>query len=433
MGAGKGKSRRVRSRVEGTREVVNGDVVMPSEDGTVLPAFVGATEPKQAILEQGDAEGLFMADKDEEGRTKPALFEGTFEDYAQTSQDLGLPIPQEDPHYYKSREVKEATLIMHSAMANGGRCFTIYGPPGTGKNTFIKQSFAQRVKMPLFEIDVGSSDELEAAIGYDGLEVQRSDDGTQIASETVEKRGKLTLAAQRGAVIVLNEITELPRGQLTMIHNMIGSGIGDNERFIVIKSPSAKEKEMMIPVHPDTVFFFTYNPERSDRRPHQALLSRSVNIHMGHGDEKNEAQILMHRVNAVLEKNKEFQKKRKENGKGAEVSLEEVEDTVKFMRVLRTAYENDHLAHEPDMRTSVMFEAARLIEVEKDEKKKDDEKNGVIPALGQLDFMFDQTKKPKTRRLALQNYAANHYDECKDMKDVNYAAAEDEDYNFPTP
>src|ERR1035437_1857193 len=288
MGSGKGRARRTQSQGNLSRTVVNKFDVLPDANGTSTKAFRDEEQaPVQIGREMLDMDAVFMAQTKADGKMGPSYLQESYEYYQEVADSLGVPIPQNDPYYYWSFSVGLAQNLLANAIANGHRAFSIYGPAGTGKNTFIKQAFAALTKQPVFEMDVASSDELEAAIGYDGIDVVEGEDGS-VASKTVEKRGKLTRLAAKGGIIVLNEITELPRGQLTAIHDMIGSGLGDGERYIVIKSSNSPDKEMMLPVHPDTVLFFTYNPERSDRRPHEALLSRTLNLHLGHGDEEEE-------------------------------------------------------------------------------------------------------------------------------------------------
>jgi MoxR-like ATPase len=414
MGAGKGKSRRVSAKAAVNKSDVapkrrrKGTLdIQPDANGVSTRAFPGELTAT-SVVEGFDPNNVFMPEQKGSGKEGPLYMQEDYEHFAAVAEKLGLPIPRVDKNYHFSYEVKVAQNMLSNGLALGQRCFTIYGPPGTGKNTFIKQALGALTKMPVFEIDASSSDELEAAIGYDGIDTKEGKDGS-IASETVEKRGKLTRAATEGAIIVLNEITELPRGQLTAIHNMVGSGVGDSDRYIVIKSPNSAEGETMIPVHPDTIFFFTYNPERSDRRPHQALLSRSMNFHIGHDNEEEEAHILALRTSGVLAENKQWVQLRESKGQPIELTQEEVAKTVKFMRELRTAYHNDELEHEPDMRTAVMFEASRQLEGAKETKA------GIVFALNQLDFMFNQTNEPNVRQRNLHKYAASHFEEVEDL------------------
>lgn len=410
MGSGKGKTRRTKSQSGRSRTVVNKFDILPDAKGTSTKAFVDEEFPVIPVELAPVSESIIAMSKIQaSGKEGPTVMTEDYGYYRDVADSLGVPIPEEDPYYCWSFDVGLAQNLLANALANGHRSFSIYGPPGTGKNTFIKQAFAALTHQPVFEMDVASSDELEAAIGYDGIDVVEGDDGS-VASKTVEKRGKLTRLAAKGGIIVLNEITELPRGQLTAIHNMIGSGLGDGERYIVIKSPNSPDKEMMIPVHPDTCFFFTYNPERSDRRPHEALLSRTLNLHLGHGDEKAEADILSARTNAVLANNKEFIAAREAAGKPTTLTAEDVKPTVGFMRTLRAAYRDDGLQHEPDMRTAVMFEACRQAEDAKGRKA------GILFVLHQLDFMFDQSMDtPQERMSQLQKYASNFFSEIEDM------------------
>lgn len=327
---------------------------------------------------------------------------------------LGIPIPDKDPYFEWATRHKNYNQILRNALDTGRRGIIAYGPPGGGKNAYMEQ-VASALAMPYFEIDMSQSDEIDELIGRTGLR-----DGN-----TVAEPGLITRAAcaKGGAFIVLNEAVETPRGQMTALHNLVGSGFDPDKRYLTVKSSSGEV--FRYKVDPDTIIAFTYNPDRSDRRMHQALSERCVAMAFEYGSEEEEAKRVATRVAASIgpimgwDLDPELRDEKGEQvgvDKQLPALVEECLKDVRCFRRLRTMYHEDALEHYPGTRALVAFTAQRLLEQKPPDS--DEVDDSVTLAAMTLDFLFHQGSDPADRWESLVRVFADQYEEIEDTRGV---------------
>jgi hypothetical protein len=199
---------------------------------------------------------------------------------AAAAEQLGVHVPSgivNDLHL--DEELRENLGTISNLLALGQRSFSAFGPPGTGKSV-MGRVVAEALRMPFVEINVGSGFSFQESIGGDGisqLEVRDEQTGEIKAAIPISAQlvGPLTRAAAVGAAIQLNEIAGDLRDQMTALHDAFGSGLADpGGRFLTINSASSGPSPMTR-VHPDTIFFCTWNNGPHDDRPGDATLSRT--------------------------------------------------------------------------------------------------------------------------------------------------------------
>lgn len=178
----------------------------------------------------------------------------------------------------------------------------IYGDPGEGKDTLIEW-MSEIMHMPIVVFEGGENVSMLEWIGGPGL-VPHSDDKNTVSVTGVDV-GDLTKAAQYPCFIVLDECVEGNMvEQLTMLHSAFGNHLGPqwyvdydrdeesgeilrhpngepkivrrSKRFIRVAAPGGETK--VFPVHPDTVFFCTWNPGRGDLRPKDSTWRRGLQL-----------------------------------------------------------------------------------------------------------------------------------------------------------
>jgi hypothetical protein len=222
--------------------------------------------------------GVFYGwESDDEPYVCPPDVEAARREAAET---LGVHVPDgvvDD--LYLDEDLRENLGSISNLHAMGQRAFSAFGPPGTGKSV-MGRVVAEAMRMPFVEINVGSGFSFQESLGGDGisqLEVRDEKSGELKATIPISAQlvGPLTRAAEAGAAIQLNEVAGDLREQMTALHDALGSGLADpNGRFLTINSASAG-RSPMIRVHPDTIWFLTWNNGPHDDRPKDATLSRT--------------------------------------------------------------------------------------------------------------------------------------------------------------
>lgn len=145
----------------------------------------------------------------------------------------------------------------------GNKSYQVMGEPGAGKNYLLRQMSAVEGR-PHLEIDAGGDTDVNELFGAPSLKNGSMEYAT----------GKVTAALEKGFRIVLNEANAADPELLTVLHNVVGSGNGVEDRVVVIPSPESERT--VVPVHEDADFVVTFNPEgtASARRLPRALSSR---------------------------------------------------------------------------------------------------------------------------------------------------------------
>ena len=188
-------------------------------------------------------------------------------------EPLPLEIPAIDGNYEVDDSTEKALRLMSSALQlawspdnvkpqSQYQSFGLYGPPGTGKNTAARQ-VAATIGLPYVETTINPDTSAQDEIGRTILE----------GGSTRAQLGKIGQAAAAGAVICINEIVRSPR-MATAFQSMM------EDREIEIQGTEGGI--LKIPVHPNTVFVFTWNPgtEGDDDRPALAPLARMMPIEL---------------------------------------------------------------------------------------------------------------------------------------------------------
>lgn len=235
-------------------------------------------------------------------------------------------VPRGDPAYIAG----QAQLMMASHVGLRWRlgfgCIGIFGAPGTGKNALLRE-VAAVLDVALFGVDLSAGLDLVELVGGTAL----------VGGSTVERVGKLTWWAQRGALLVLNEIQAVEPAMQTLLHDLVA------ERRVVI--PSLEGAPHAIQLHLGTFVAVTWNPFQG-RMPEPALLSRLGAIEFPQPSRTDETRILASRLAAA----------------DPELALppaELVRDVALFTD-LRQLYEQQELALFPDMRFAFNFVAHRV-------------------------------------------------------------------------
>ena len=208
----------------------------------------------------------------------------------------------------------------------GFGCIGIYGAPGTGKNALLRET-AAAWKVPLFSVDLSAGLDLVELVGGTAL----------VNGTTVERVGKLTWWAQRGALLVLNEIQAVEPTMQTLLHDLVA------ERRVVIASLEGPPQATRL--HPGTFVAVTWNPFQG-RMPEPALLSRLGAIEFPQPKAQDETRILASRLAAA-------------DPRLARPAAELLRDVALFAD-LRELYEQQELALYPDMRFALNFVAHRI-------------------------------------------------------------------------
>jgi AAA domain (dynein-related subfamily) len=208
----------------------------------------------------------------------------------------------------------------------GFGCIGIYGAPGTGKNALLREA-AAAWRVPLFSVDLSAGLDLVELVGGTAL----------VSGTTVERVGKLTWWAQRGALLVLNEIQAVEPTMQTLLHDLVA------ERRVVIASLEGPPQAIRL--HPGTFVAVTWNPFQG-RMPEPALLSRLGAIEFPQPKAQDETRILASRLAAS-------------DPQLARPAAELLRDVALFGD-LRELYEQQELALYPDMRFALNFVAHRI-------------------------------------------------------------------------
>jgi hypothetical protein len=248
----------------------------------------------------------------------------TGSEYEQTV--WGCAIPDHDPAYVAGQvqEMMAAHVGLRWRLNFG--CIGIFGAPGTGKNALLRE-IAATLQVPLFAVDLSAGLDLVELVGGTAL----------VSGSTVERVGKLTWWAQRGALLVLNEIQAVEPSMQTLLHDLVA------ERRVVI--PSLEGPPQAVSLHPGTFTAVTWNPFQG-RMPEPALLSRLGAVEFPQPSQADEAKILASRLSAA-------------DPSLSRPPAEMVRD-VSLFTDLRQLYEQQELALFPDMRFAFNFVAHRV-------------------------------------------------------------------------
>lgn len=254
---------------------------------------------------------------------RPPLWEGGGAD-ERAVWEAAIPAP--DPSYVAG----EAQLMMATHLGLRWRlgfgCIGLFGAPGTGKNALLREAAATWC-VPLFAIDLSAGLDLVELVGGTAL----------LSGTTVERVGKLTWWAQRGALLVLNEIQAVDPTMQTLLHDVV------SERRVVIASLEGPREAVRL--HAGAFVAVTWNPFQG-RMPEPALLSRLGAIEFPQPSRADEAKILSSRLAAA-------------DAGLAQPPAELIRDVALFTD-LRQLHEQQELALFPDMRFALNFVAHRL-------------------------------------------------------------------------
>ena len=235
-------------------------------------------------------------------------------------------IPEPDPAYVDGQVQLMMAAHLGLRWRLGFGCMGIYGAPGTGKNALLREA-AAIWRIPLFAVDLSAGLDLVELVGGTALS----------AGSTVERVGKLTWWAQRGALLVLNEIQAVEPTMQTLLHDLVA------ERRVVI--PSLEGVPQALKLHVGTFVAVTWNPFQG-RMPEPALLSRLGAIEFPQPSHSDEAKILASRLSAA-------------DASLAQPASELLRD-VSLFTDLRQLFEQQELALYPDMRFAFNFVAHRI-------------------------------------------------------------------------
>jgi hypothetical protein len=235
-------------------------------------------------------------------------------------------IPAPDPAYIAGDTPCMMAEHLGLRWRLGFGCMGIYGAPGTGKNALLREA-AATWQIPLFAVDLSAGLDLVELVGGTALS----------AGSTVERVGKLTWWAQRGALLVLNEIQAVEPSMQTLLHDLVA------ERRVVIASLEGPPQAIRL--HLGTFVAVTWNPFQG-RMPEPALLSRLGAIEFPQPSQAEEARILASRLAAA---DPALAKPPAEMGRD-----------VALFTDLRQLYDQQELALYPDMRFALNFVAHRV-------------------------------------------------------------------------
>src|SRR5436190_12301594 len=235
-------------------------------------------------------------------------------------------VPEPDPAYIAGQVQLMMAEHVGLRWRLGFGCIGIYGAPGTGKNALLREA-AAAWGVPMFAVDLSAGLDLVELVGGTAL----------MGGSTVERVGKLTWWAQRGALLVLNEIQAVEPTMQTLLHDLV------SERRVVI--PSLEGTPQAIKLHPGSFVAVTWNPFQG-RMPEPALLSRLGAIEFPQPSQADEARIIASRLAAA-------------DPELGRPPAEFVRDVALFTD-LRQLYEQQELALYPDMRFALNFVAHRL-------------------------------------------------------------------------
>jgi hypothetical protein len=257
------------------------------------------------------------------GHWQPPRWEATDDDERLLWDEA---VPRPDPAYVAGAVQQMMAGHVGLRWRLGFGCIGIYGAPGTGKNALLRE-VAAAWRIPSFNVDLSAGLDLVELVGGTAL----------VGGTTVERVGKLTWWAQRGAMLVLNEIQAVEPSMQTLLHDLVA------ERRVVI--PSLEGRPQAVRLHAGTFVAVTWNPFQG-RMPEPALLSRLGAVEFPQPSPPDETRILASRLGAA---DREL----------ARPPAELVRDVALFTD-LRVLYEQQELALYPDMRFAFNFVAHRV-------------------------------------------------------------------------
>ncbi|HET7771386.1 MAG TPA: AAA family ATPase [Chloroflexota bacterium] len=249
--------------------------------------------------------------------------------YEPVEEERGIweeAIARADPAYIAGAAQQMMAAHVGLRWRLGFGCIGIYGAPGTGKNALLRE-VAAAWRVPIFSVDLSAGLDLVELVGGTAL----------VSGSTVERVGKLTWWAQRGALLVLNEIQAVEPTMQTLLHDLVA------ERRVVITSLEGPPQAIRL--HPGTFVAVTWNPFQG-RMPEPALLSRLGAIEFPQPSAADETKILASRLAAA-------------DPQIARPAADLTRDVALFTD-LRQLYDQQELALYPDMRFALNFVAHRV-------------------------------------------------------------------------
>lgn len=217
-------------------------------------------------------------------------------EYSPQMQAL-IPSPGSRASYILTEAHEEVALVLNPRLQSddpGERVIGLSGPPGTGKNEVAAQ-VAAVLQMPYYSVDCSSGVSAQDLTGGEVLrsrEVRAADGSVSYVTETQFRLGPIAQVARDGGVVAVNEIVSADPAVLTKMHDMVA------ERRISVDTVSGEAE--YIPVHPDTIFVFTWNPNSSAMtaglKPGEALRSRMKPIELAAPKEADLARQLASQV-----------------------------------------------------------------------------------------------------------------------------------------
>lgn len=177
------------------------------------------------------------------------------------------------------------------AVSNAVRDHTHYvfgflGPKGTGKDTAAR-AIATALRRPTLEIDCSNMTNFGRMLGgstlkaiEEKIEVTVTDEAGHKSTKEVTRKpggsavdlviGGIGQAAQDGWIIIIDEIIAAHEKMRTSLHRLLNDG------FFTIDDPVAGTRRFDL--HPDTLFFMTWNPGTQEQLPGEALTDRALNV-----------------------------------------------------------------------------------------------------------------------------------------------------------
>ncbi|WP_114575687.1 gas vesicle protein GvpN [Saliphagus sp. LR7] len=169
----------------------------------------------------------------------------------------------------------------------------LIGPTGAGKTALALAAAADRGR-PVVWINGDEAVDTAALVGaHAGGERYEEDDqyvsGVRKHTEIVRERwvdNPLSVAAREGATLVYNEFSRSPPAA----HNVLLSAFEEG----ILERPGKRGSERTIDVHPEFRAVLTSNTIEyaGVHRPQDALLDRTVGVHVGFYDEETEREIV---------------------------------------------------------------------------------------------------------------------------------------------
>lgn len=169
------------------------------------------------------------------------------------ADDIAFKSGVYNPMYLDFKLLPQEEAVIDSVLY--GKCHFVIcqGEPGTGKTTLAYVIAARLFKqfgvsIPFATVD-GSVNDSTDLIGTVGAEVITDDDGN-VRNIAAWHDGALTKVARNGGICVCNEANYIDQRTLSVFHSLV-----DGSATFRIAATGE-----VVPIHPNSVFIFTYNP-----------------------------------------------------------------------------------------------------------------------------------------------------------------------------